>query len=502
MGRTVGVMMEGRVHPHRARTPWLRGTAVYAVLLLAGCISEPTFASGEARSELLETYRVQTRLAAEQQAQEYAKSIKNIDLSREPTSGRFLLSVSLENADLAKVMAQILATQEIGYHAPAVQFRGQVSARFSEIPLVPALNNLLRGSGVSANMQDGLLNLSYGNVARSVGSKTSNTANIQILSREVMLKHLAAPDVVQLLDDLFAPTDESDGTAFSVGSIAELNAVYLSGPPDVVIEALGVVARADRPVAHVIISALVVDIDTSAVETLGVTFSDLADGSFSIASIVPNRTGGNVVATFEELAGNTAQLTATINLLAAQNIAHVLSRPYIATRSTMPATIEIVDDQFARVDVSTDDSSIITTDSITAGVSMNITPIVMADSSIRLDVAIEDSRFNPTAGDIVIAKQRSSATTSMIVKSGQTIVIGGLNSRYRVTEKSGMPWLRKIPLLNLLSGAQDALEAQTELVVYLTPYVWIPGMDVPMPLQDDLAAGHPDWLSVERLGMD
>ena len=133
---------------------------------------------------------------------------------------------------------------------------------------------------------------------------------------------------------------------------------------------------------------------------------------------------------------------------------------------------------------------------------MNITPIVMADSSIRIDVSMEDSRFNATAGDIIIAKERSAARTSMIVQSGQTIVIGGLNSRYRITEKSGLPWLRKLPLINLLTADQDALETQTELVVYLTPYVWIPGMDVPIPLQEKLTTGHPDLLSIERLGME
>ena len=261
-------------------------------------------------------------------------------------------------------------------------------------------------------------------------------------------------------------------------------------------------ARADRPIPHVIISALVVKVNTSSVESLGIDFSDMADGSFSISSIIPNTTGGNIVATFEELAGNTAQLTATIKFLAAQNMAQVLSRPYVATRSTMPATIEIVDDQFVRVDVTTDDSSIIATDSITAGISMTITPIVMADSSVRLDLTIEDSRFSATAGDVLIAKERNTATTSMVVGTGQTIVIGGLHSRYRITEKSGLPWLRKIPLVNFFSAEQDSLESQNEMVVYLTPYIWVPGMELPRALEEQPALDYPSLLSVEKFGRE
>ncbi|MEM7640210.1 MAG: hypothetical protein AAF269_14240, partial [Pseudomonadota bacterium] len=162
----------------------------------------------------------------------------------------------------------------------------------------------------------------------------------------------------------------------------------------------------------------------------------------------------------------------------------------------------IVDDQFVRVDTTTDDSSIIATDSITAGITMTITPIVMADSSVRLDLSIEDSRFTATAGDVLIAKERNAASTSMVIGSGKTIVIGGLNSRYRITEKSGLPWLRKIPLLNILAAEQDSVESQNEMVVYLTPYIWMPGMDLPRALQEQPVLEYPSLLSIEKFGRE
>ncbi len=131
---------------------------------------------------------------------------------------------------------------------------------------------------------------------------------------------------------------------------------------------------------------------------------------------------------------------------------------------------------------------------------MEITPAVMADNSIRLDLTLEDSRFGATAGEVLLTKQRNAATTSMIVGSGQTIMIGGLNSRYRISEKSGFPWLRNIPILNALNGEQGALETRTELVVYVTPYIWILGMDMPIPLHGTPKSEISDWLSIERGG--
>ncbi|MEL7540448.1 MAG: hypothetical protein AAGJ51_06060, partial [Pseudomonadota bacterium] len=333
-------------------------------------------------------------------------AIKSLVLRGGPSLESMRLSVELEQADLAIVMDAILQANVIDYLSPSLAFNGRVSARFDDRPLTQAINLLLDDTGIVARVDNGLLNFSSGGEISMISSAESETDD-SLVSREIVLKHLAASEVETMIGELFDVDDYDDAEQLTVSGVAELNTIYLAGPSSEVKRAASIVSRADRPVPHVIISALVVKVNTSSVESLGIDFSDLADGSFSISSIVPNTTGGNVVATFEELAGNTAQLTATIKFLAAQNIAQVLSRPYVATRSTQPATIEIVDDQFVRVDTTTDDSSIIATDSITAGISMTITPIVMADSSVRLDLRIEDSRFSATAGDVLIAKERN-----------------------------------------------------------------------------------------------
>ncbi|MEM7328454.1 MAG: secretin N-terminal domain-containing protein [Pseudomonadota bacterium] len=466
-----------------------------ALGLLGACIADPDFASESEREIWLDSIRAENAQLAHAKAVKARRAIKRLALHVGQGPSDLFLSVDLQDADLARVMAEILNVGHIRYSASDIRFSGTVSARFENRAIDQALNDILSGTGIAVTLDDDMLIFN-----RTVmPSESTDDEGLQIISREMALNHLQAADVVTLISDLYSNEDLDVSQQVTVSEVAELNAVYLSGPQTYVANALSIIAQADRPVPHVIITALIVDIDTSSIETLGVSLSDLSDGSFSLASIVPNTASGNIVATFEELAGNTAQLTATIKFLAAQNVAHVLSRPYVATRSTMPATIEIVDDQFARVDSSSDDASIITTDSITAGIAMNILPIVMADSSIRLDVTIEDSRFNATAGDIIIAKERNAATTSMVVDSGQTIVIGGLNSRYRITENSGLPWLRKVPILNFFTAEQDALEVQSELVIYLTPYVWTPGLDPPRALDVPFDVTPSALLSIERL---
>ncbi len=476
-------------------------SAAMSSLLLSACIADPDFALENERAAMLEDLIRANEAEQKQEADRERASIRTLVLRGGPSLERMRLSVDLEQADLAAVMDEILSSNAFDYLSPSIAFRGRVSARFADRPLPEAINLLLADTGIVVTIQSNLLSFAYGGKIAAQDASEEDSSSEQV-SREIILEHLQASDVETMLDDLFETDDDDDVGQLTVSGISELNAIYITGTSSTVAQAANIVARADRPVPHVIISALVVKVNTSSVESLGIDFSDLADGSFSISSIIPNTTGGNIVATFEELAGNTAQLTATIKFLAAQNMAQVLSRPYVATRSTMPATIEIVDDQFVRVDVTTDDSSIIATDSITAGISMTITPIVMADSSVRLDMTIEDSRFTATAGDVLIAKERNSAKTSMVVGTGQTIVIGGLHSRYRITEKSGLPWLRKIPLVNFFTAEQDSLESQDEMVVYLTPYIWLPGTDLPKALEEQPALEYPSLLSVEKFGRE
>ncbi|MEL6666412.1 MAG: hypothetical protein AAFQ24_09760 [Pseudomonadota bacterium] len=477
-----------------------RSTVFSSLLFLASCIADPNLHGHSDQDDLISAYRAQTERYAEQQAQAAEASIRGLDVRFDPETESVRLSVDLAQADLRTVLTRILNSPSLQYASEAVSLTSSVTARFEGLPIIDGLNIILAKTGVYVEDVNGVLTFQSGHPEGAPGSAGGGTFETVtgFTSREVPIKHLASADIVTLIGELFPFAEFSDDDGLTASSIEETNSVFLVGPAIEVEEALSIIAKADKPVAHVIIEALVVDINTSSIETLGLSLTDGASGKFNATSLIPGQTNGSIIATFSDLASESAQVTATIDFLAARNAAQVLARPYIATRSMHTASISIVDDQFVRV--STEDTSIVSTDSITAGISMEITPAVMADNSIRMDVTLEDSRIGATAGEVVLTKQRNSASTSMIVGSGQTIMIGGLNSRYRITEKDGIPWLRHVPVLQALGGKQGAIEARTQLVVYVTPYIWIPGMDMPMPLQGTPDAKMPNLMSIETGG--
>jgi general secretion pathway protein D len=63
------------------------------------------------------------------------------------------------------------------------------------------------------------------------------------------------------------------------------------------------------------------------------------------------------------------------------------------------------------------------------------------------------------------------AATQVLVRDGQTIVLGGLVDRQRDVTSGGVPVLSAIPFLGGLFGRQTRRTAETELFLFLTPRV-------------------------------
>ena len=63
------------------------------------------------------------------------------------------------------------------------------------------------------------------------------------------------------------------------------------------------------------------------------------------------------------------------------------------------------------------------------------------------------------------------AETSAIVKTGQTVVIGGLIGETRELIESGVPFLKDVPFLGMLFKNRSFSRARTEIAIFLTPYV-------------------------------
>ena len=93
------------------------------------------------------------------------------------------------------------------------------------------------------------------------------------------------------------------------------------------------------------------------------------------------------------------------------------------------------------------------------------------------------------ANEVSILLPRVSASTivtHMIVRSGETAVLGGLLSRQDTEIERGIPGLKSIPIIKWLFTVKERQKTMSNLIVFMTPRVIQSSEDIEMHIKDSL----------------
>jgi general secretion pathway protein D len=105
------------------------------------------------------------------------------------------------------------------------------------------------------------------------------------------------------------------------------------------------------------------------------------------------------------------------------------------------------------------------------GTSLTIVPTINPEGYVNMALTQEvSSATNETQFDAPVISTRE-ATTQLLARNGQTIVIGGLVDHQQDRTRSGIPLLKDIPILGFLFGATRDVDSTSELFLFLTPHI-------------------------------
>jgi general secretion pathway protein D len=134
--------------------------------------------------------------------------------------------------------------------------------------------------------------------------------------------------------------------------------------------------------------------------------------------------------------------------------------PFIASTSTSETNLGNVFNQIERRDV---------------GITLRITPQISEGGMVRLNLFEEVSALVPSAlvntaqlGPVTTIR---SATTSVVVRDRQTVVIGGLISDDTTNSESSVPFISDIPVLGNLFRSTRGRREKINLLIFLTPHI-------------------------------
>jgi pilus assembly protein CpaC len=131
------------------------------------------------------------------------------------------------------------------------------------------------------------------------------------------------------------------------------------------------------------------------------------------------------------------------------------------------------------------------------GVSLNFTPVVLAEGRISLKVMTEVSELS-TEGALIIqgttipALKTRRADTTVELPSGGALAMAGMIEEQTKQHINGLPGLLQVPVLGTLFRSRDYINRQTELMVIVTPYVVRPVAPKALSRPDDGFADSSD----------
>ena len=102
---------------------------------------------------------------------------------------------------------------------------------------------------------------------------------------------------------------------------------------------------------------------------------------------------------------------------------------------------------------------------------LTVTPHVTADGSVvmLLDITKREPGTATPQGQLTITKK--TASTEMLVKDGDTAVIGGIYTRTTGTVRRKVPWFADLPILGYFFRSTNERDNRSEVLVFITPRI-------------------------------
>ncbi|HZD40754.1 MAG TPA: hypothetical protein VE131_08545, partial [Terriglobales bacterium] len=189
-------------------------------------------------------------------------------------------------------------------------------------------------------------------------------------------------------------------------------------------------------------------------------------------------------------------------LTAAENEGNVkiISRPSVVTLNNVPSTIK--SERILRIALpsSTNIASgsgaaagtAVATEKIPVGIELSVKPQVSSDGFILMNIKVKSSSIansptvsGGTAGVIPFDELNREAEANVLVRDGETIVIGGILKDTGQESESGVPYLKDLPVLGWLFKSHTWQKDFEELVVFITPRIAAAGSEN-LPTADQL----------------
>lgn len=465
-------------------------------------------------------------------ASQEAKPTEKVE---EKTLPEIKVSLDFKEADIRNVL-RILSYKSGVNIVASPEVAGVVTIRLTDVPWDKALDVILNTYGYGYERRENIISVYPMEILTAKKREQAALAEVQpTVTKVIKLKFIDAIDMKKTLDPQLSARGkvtvlEMTGQAGWAFGGAELGKrqrlserqgrskmLIISDVPPVLEKLEKVITELDVRPEQVLIETRILEVNRDKLKDLGLELGTGADGnSFVEASskesgtppgpetqvklksqtlqVAPSTFGpkvslggtvatfaGGLTAYFQKVTGT--QFQAILHALEEDVETNTLSAPRILTLSNQEATI-LVGSKYPILtsEVSSESAQTVTTTLDyyqDIGIQLNVVPQVNDDGYINLIVHPAVTSYTTTVGtNLYPVIDTRETETQVLIKDGETVVIGGLLKDVKGISKVGVPFLSHIPILGFLFN-RDVVDTQKiDLIIFITARVVKPDEDL------------------------
>ncbi len=313
-------------------------------------------------------------------------------------------------------------------------------------------------------------------------------------TKVIRLKYAKAQGLLEVLSGVSANLQDEKKTVGNNVSVMknmvikadeQTNALIINATPDVMSNLEKVIEQLDIRRAQVLVEAVIVEMQNADGLNLGIQWANRYGGGTQFgnaqAQIAPGFKGG-MTEVFKNAnglvtgfySGNWAGLLTAISNQSQNNI---LATPSIMTLDNEDAEFSVGQDVPILTGSQTTNSDNVfnTVARKTVGIKLKVKPQINKGQSVLLQI---EQEVSSVAENSSVDKDNLGATfnirtvnNTVLVESGETVVVGGLLDKSQSDSKSAVPFLERIPLLGALFRSTSHKESKRNLILFIRPTV-------------------------------
>jgi type IV pilus assembly protein PilQ len=277
------------------------------------------------------------------------------------------------------------------------------------------------------------------------------------------------------------------------------NTIFVRDIKKALDEINSLVSKLDTRTPQVLIESNLIETTPTFARALGMQlefeFGNTQKISSNFPAGLPFVGGTPFLSILQAKAGPFKNLNAQLSAAESDGNIKIISRPSVVTLNNVASTIQSLRILRVALPSSTNIASgsgsaagtAVATEKIPVGIILTVTPQVSSDGFILLNISVKSSSLGTQSpGSVVPDELSREAIANVLVRDGETIVLGGIMKDTKATNEGGIPYLKDIPAFGWLFKNIRWQKDFEELMVFITPRIVAAG-------SEDLPAAEKLW---------